>query len=65
MNDETRRYTVLVNDAEQYALHPDGAGAPRGWRPAGFSGTEEACVHHVDARWTDTRPAHLRQTKGN
>ncbi|MDP9850026.1 MbtH family NRPS accessory protein [Streptosporangium lutulentum] len=62
MNDKIRHYTVLVNDAGQYALHPDGTGAPRGWCPAGFTGTEEECARHVDEHWTDTRPPHLRRT---
>ncbi|MFC4061507.1 MbtH family protein [Planomonospora corallina] len=64
MNDGTHRYTVLVNGAGQYALHPEGAEEPSGWLAAGFGGTEEECVAHVDRCWTDTRPAHLRRPAG-
>ncbi|WP_283138049.1 MbtH family NRPS accessory protein [Rhizohabitans arisaemae] len=61
MNEDHRRYTVLVNDAEQYALHPEAARVPGGWRPAGFSGDENACARHVDERWTDMRPPQARR----
>jgi MbtH protein len=58
------RYQVLVNDEEQYALFPAGLTVPRGWAPAGFSGSEAECAAHVDARWTDTRPLSLRRRQG-
>jgi MbtH protein len=53
--------TVLVNDEEQYGLFPTVLQVPAGWREAGFSGTEEACMAYVDEHWTDMRPASLRR----
>ncbi|MFF8772664.1 MbtH family protein [Kitasatospora sp. NPDC015120] len=55
------RWTVLVNDEEQHALHPAALPVPAGWRPAGFTGTEDACESWVDAHWSDLRPLSLRQ----
>ncbi|MFC5662559.1 MbtH family NRPS accessory protein [Kitasatospora misakiensis] len=52
-------WTVLVNDARQHALFPADLPAPAGWRPTGFTGTEEACEAHVDATWPDIRPLPL------
>ncbi|CAM3822024.1 MbtH family NRPS accessory protein [Kibdelosporangium persicum] len=54
-------WTVLINDEQQYALHPAGHGPPPGWRPAGFTGSEADCVRHVDEHWTDMRPLSLRK----
>ncbi|MFG2760834.1 MbtH family protein [Streptomyces wuyuanensis] len=53
-------HQVLVNDEEQYALYPAARGVPDGWTPTGFSGSEDECVAHVDAHWTDTRPRSVR-----
>jgi MbtH protein len=55
------QWTVLINDEEQYGLFPLGLVVPSGWRTAGFSGTEEACIEYVDQHWTDMRPASLRR----
>ncbi|MBV7698594.1 MbtH family NRPS accessory protein [Streptomyces sp. TRM70350] len=55
-------YQVLVNHEEQYALYPVARELPDGWTPDGFSGTEDECVAHVDARWSDTRPRSVRAT---
>lgn len=64
MNEGIRRYAVLVNDAGQYALHPQAATVPGGWQPAGFTGSEDECVRYVDEHWTDTRPSHLARKGG-
>ncbi|WP_406410592.1 MbtH family protein [Streptomyces sp. NBC_01614] len=53
-------YQVLVNHEEQHALYPVARELPDGWTPAGFSGTEEECIAHVDAHWRDTRPRSVR-----
>ncbi|MFF6983654.1 MbtH family protein [Streptomyces sp. NPDC008343] len=57
-------YQVLVNHEEQYALYPVARELPDGWTAAGFSGTEEECVAHVDARWSDMRPRSVRAAAG-
>ena len=58
---ETRPYAVVVNDEEQYSIWPVGRDLPAGWRRDGFTGTEEACLAHIDETWTDMRPASLRR----
>ena len=32
-----------------------------GWHDAGFTGTREQCLSHVDTVWTDMRPKSLRE----
>jgi MbtH protein len=54
-------WIVLINDEEQYGLFPQELAIPPGWREAGFSGSEEACVAYVDQQWTDMRPLSLRK----
>ena len=58
---EARTYRVLVNDEEQYGIHPGPLPAPDGWSETGFSGTEDDCAAWVDTRWTDLRPRSLRE----
>ncbi|MEU2246715.1 MbtH family NRPS accessory protein [Streptomyces sp. NPDC019224] len=61
MNAPAIRYLVAVNDEEQHALWPADTPLPAGWRPEGFSGTEDECVAHVDQVWPDIRPLSLRR----
>ncbi|MFG2091677.1 MbtH family protein [Spirillospora sp. NPDC048824] len=53
-------WSVLINAEEQYGLFPADRPAPNGWRPAGFTGSEEECAAYVDEHWTDMRPLSLR-----
>jgi MbtH protein len=57
----TRPHAVVVNDEEQYSIWPVGRDLPAGWRPDGFTGTEDECLAHIDEVWTDMRPASLRR----
>ena len=50
-------YAVVVNDEEQYSIWPAGRDLPAGWRPGGFTGTEDECLAYIDETWTDMRPA--------
>lgn len=59
-NDNDTRYTVLINNEEQYGLHPVDLDIPAGWLAAGFEGTESECSEYVDKVWTDMRPLSLR-----
>ena len=54
------RFLVVVNDEEQYSIWAEEMLMPAGWSSAGFSGTREECLDHVDHVWTDMRPASLR-----
>ncbi len=59
--EDTRTYTVLVNDEEQYSLWLAELRIPDGWRLAGKSGTKQECLEHVRSVWTDMRPLSLRR----
>ncbi|WP_327085642.1 MbtH family NRPS accessory protein [Nonomuraea sp. NBC_01738] len=52
---------VVLNDEEQYSIWPAARENPSGWRDAGFTGTKEACLAHIDQVWTDMRPRSLRE----
>jgi MbtH protein len=60
-SDDTRTYTVLVNDEEQYSLWLADLQIPAGWRAAGKTGTKQECLDYVRAVWTDMRPLSLRR----
>lgn len=53
-------FTVVVNHEEQYSVWPVDKPVPAGWRAAGFTGTRDECLAHVDEVWTDMRPLSLR-----
>ena len=55
------RYTVVVNDEEQYSIWPAGRELPTGWREARRQGTKEDCLAYVEEVWTDMRPLSLRK----
>jgi MbtH protein len=54
-------YRVVVNHEEQYSIWPAERDAPPGWSDAGFRGTRDECLAHVDKVWTDMRPRSLRE----
>lgn len=54
------RFIVVVNDEEQYSIWAADRDLPAGWHTAGFEGTKEECLAHVDSVWTDMRPRSLR-----
>ncbi|WP_109509644.1 MbtH family protein [Nocardioides speluncae] len=56
-------YLVVVNDEEQYSIWREGFPLPEGWREAGFTGSEQACMDHIDTVWTDLRPRSLREAQ--
>jgi MbtH protein len=56
-----QRYTVVRNDEDQYSIWLAEQAPPAGWYEAGFAGTEEECLRHVEKVWTDMRPRSLRE----
>jgi MbtH protein len=58
---DDRKFRVVVNDEEQYSLWSNDLGLPEGWLEIGFSATREECLRHIEAVWTDVRPASLRR----
>lgn len=59
--EDTRRYTVLVNDEEQYSIWLADLRIPAGWRSVGKVGSKQECLDHVRAVWIDMRPLSLRK----
>ncbi len=54
-------YTVVINDEAQYSIWPTFRDVPAGWREVGVRGPKADCLAHIDAVWTDMRPASLRR----
>ncbi|MET8842352.1 MbtH family protein [Streptomyces rubiginosohelvolus] len=57
--DADGRFLVLVNDENQHSLWPSFIDVPAGWRTVHGEDTREACLHYIEANWTDMRPASL------
>lgn len=53
-------FQVVVNHEEQYSTWDAHREPPRGWRPAGFTGTRAECLAHIAEVWTDLRPLSAR-----
>ena len=58
---EAEIYHVVLNDEEQYSIWPASRDIPAGWRREGMTGSREECLAHIEAVWTDMRPASLRR----
>jgi MbtH protein len=54
-------WLVVVNDEGQYSIWAHRRPLPAGWRMAGFRGTREDCLAHIEEVWTDMRPKSLRE----
>ena len=59
--EDTRVYTVVMNQEEQYSLWLADSAVPEGWSEVGKRGTKAECLAHIGAVWTDMRPLSLRQ----
>ncbi len=55
------RYSVVVNDEEQYSIWPSYKDVPLGWRIVGDAGTKAECLAQIEVLWTDMRPLSLRK----
>ncbi|MBM7076598.1 MULTISPECIES: MbtH family protein [Micromonospora] len=55
------RFLVVRNDEEQYSIWAADRDLPAGWHDAGFTGSREECLAHVDEVWTDMRPRSVRE----
>ncbi|MFJ3928557.1 MbtH family protein [Streptomyces sp. NPDC090022] len=56
-------YVVVANHEEQYSIWPAGRDLPPGWTDQGVSGSEERCLEHIAAVWTDIRPLSARTVR--
>jgi MbtH protein len=60
-DEDTRLFSVVANDEEQYSIWPIDKPTPPGWRAAGKTGPKTECLQYINQVWTDMRPASLRQ----
>jgi MbtH protein len=60
--EDTRTYTVVVNDEEQYSIWLADRELPAGWHEAGKSGSKQECLAYIETVWTDMRPKSLRES---
>ncbi|MEV7414432.1 MbtH family protein [Streptomyces sp. NPDC089919] len=58
---EEGQFLVLANDEEQHSLWPAHIAVPAGWRTVHGVDSRAACLAHIEATWTDMRPASLRR----
>ncbi len=54
-------FVVVKNHEDQYSIWAADKPVPAGWRAEGMRGTKAACVEHINACWTDMRPASLKR----
>lgn len=59
--EDTRTYSVVVNDEEQYSIWFEERELPAGWRREGVTGSKTECLEHIERVWTDMRPLSLRR----
>lgn len=57
---EAAPFKVVVNAEEQYSIWRTDKPNALGWRDAGFQGSKEDCLGHIEKIWTDMRPLSLR-----
>lgn len=58
---DDERYRVVRNDEDQYSIWLDERDSPPGWHDAGFAGSRQECLDHIERVWTDMRPRSLRE----
>ncbi|NQZ11501.1 MAG: MbtH family NRPS accessory protein [Algicola sp.] len=61
MSFAAKEFNVVTNHEQQYSIWPTSKDLPLGWSLAGFSGSKEDCLTHIDENWTDMRPLSLRE----
>lgn len=59
--EDTRTYTVVMNDEEQYSIWLVDKEVPAGWREVGKTGLKSECLGYIEEVWTDMRPLSLRK----
>ena len=55
--DPAAEYLALINEQDQYSLWPASIDVPAGWSVAHGPADREECLAHIEANWTDMRPA--------
>jgi MbtH protein len=60
--EENGTYVALINDEGQYSLWPNFIEIPAGWTVDHGPDSRQACLDHINQRWTDMRPKSLIQS---
>jgi len=60
-DEDTRTYTVVISDEEQYSIWLADREIPSGWRAVGRTGPKAECLSYIEEVWTDMRPLSLRK----
>lgn len=55
------QYKVVVNHEEQYSIWKADSTNPPGWFDAGYAGTKDECLDHIETVWTDITPLSVRR----
>jgi MbtH protein len=58
-DDDEGEFVALRNDEGQYSLWPTFAPVPAGWDEVFGPAERSAVLEHIEASWTDLRPASL------
>jgi MbtH protein len=59
-HEDSRHYTVVINDEGQYSIWPIDGPPLRGWRVIGNPKPKAQCLSEIQTLWTDMRPASLK-----
>ncbi len=60
-DDPNQKFRVVINHEEQYSIWPADRDLPLGWKDAGFAGSKQEALDHIEEVWTDMRPLSLRK----
>lgn len=60
-SEDSRFYSVVINEEEQYSIWLADREVPAGWRAVGKTGPKADCLAYIDEVWTDMRPLSLRK----
>lgn len=60
-NAAPEQFHVVRNDEEQYSIWWADRDPPAGWYQAGYTGTRDDCLTHIEQVWTDMRPRSVRE----
>jgi MbtH protein len=61
VDEDTRTYSAVVNEEEQYSIWLADRPLPAGWNEVGRTGSKSECLDYIGELWTDMRPKSLRQ----
>ncbi|MFF4053778.1 MbtH family protein [Streptomyces chartreusis] len=54
------RFSVVINDEEQYSVWFAERALPAGWTDTGVQGTRQECLEYIERVWTNLTPRSAR-----